>query len=188
MSFWNKQTPRQKKKKKKKCCENRKERICRIYVSQNDGLDGRGIEIRFRAETKWPGTVTIRAPLPYEYFESKPNFHCVFFKRVAFNSREQWHFWRSSSGMQFVDVSEERAVYIFYPEDGGRRKASTWRWRLDVPPKYRYTSIRLHGFASQKTLIFIITAVRTSNFVQLPSLPSWTSRQHNLLKHQHTFT
>jgi hypothetical protein len=38
-----------------------------------------------------------------------------------------------------------------------------WRWRRYVPPKRRFTLNRLHGVTSQKMMLFITTAVRTSN-------------------------
>jgi hypothetical protein len=38
-----------------------------------------------------------------------------------------------------------------------------WRWRRHIPPKRRLTSNGLHSVISQKTELFIITAVRTSN-------------------------
>jgi hypothetical protein len=38
-----------------------------------------------------------------------------------------------------------------------------WRWRRYVPPKHRLTLNGLHGVISQKMLLFITTAVRTSN-------------------------
>jgi hypothetical protein len=42
--------------------------------------------------------------------------------------------------------------YFFDPEDGG-----------DVPPKRRLKLNRLHGVISQKMILFITTAVKTSN-------------------------
>jgi hypothetical protein len=39
-----------------------------------------------------------------------------------------------------------------------------WRWRRLVPPKRRFTQ-HLHGATSQKTAFFIVTAVKTSNFI-----------------------
>jgi hypothetical protein len=38
-----------------------------------------------------------------------------------------------------------------------------WRWRRYVPPKRRLQLNRLHGVTSQKMLLFITTAVKTSN-------------------------
>jgi hypothetical protein len=38
-----------------------------------------------------------------------------------------------------------------------------WRWRQYVPPKRRLTLNGLHGVMSQKMVLFITTAVRTSN-------------------------
>jgi hypothetical protein len=38
-----------------------------------------------------------------------------------------------------------------------------WRWRRYVPPKRRLTFNGLHGVVSQKMVLFISTAVRTSN-------------------------
>jgi hypothetical protein len=49
-----------------------------------------------------------------------------------------------------------------------------WRWRRYVPPKCRLTFNELHDIISQKTVLFITTAVWTSNptllflFVQQP--------------------
>jgi hypothetical protein len=42
----------------------------------------------------------------------------------------------------------------------------SWRWRRYVPPKRRLTFNGLHGIISQKIVLFITTAVRTSN-------PTW---------------
>jgi hypothetical protein len=38
------------------------------------------------------------------------------------------------------------------------------RWRQQVPPKSRSLSISPHGVTCQKTVIFIVTASRTSHF------------------------
>jgi hypothetical protein len=38
-----------------------------------------------------------------------------------------------------------------------------WRWRRYVPPKRRLTLNGLHGVISEKIVLFITTAVRTSN-------------------------
>jgi hypothetical protein len=40
---------------------------------------------------------------------------------------------------------------------------SPWRWRRYVPPKRRLTLNVLHGVLSQKMVLFITTAVRTSD-------------------------
>jgi hypothetical protein len=40
-----------------------------------------------------------------------------------------------------------------------------WRWRRYVPPKRRFTQ-DLNGNTSQKTALFIITAVKTSNLTR----------------------
>jgi hypothetical protein len=45
----------------------------------------------------------------------------------------------------------------------GRLILRPWRWRWYVPPKRRLTFNGLHSVVSQKTVLFIITAVRTSN-------------------------
>jgi hypothetical protein len=37
------------------------------------------------------------------------------------------------------------------------------RWWQEVPPKCLYLSARLHGVTSQKTVIFVFTAVRTTD-------------------------
>jgi hypothetical protein len=42
----------------------------------------------------------------------------------------------------------------------------TWRWRRYVPPKRRVQLNGLHGVISQKMILFITTAVKTSN-------PTW---------------
>jgi hypothetical protein len=39
----------------------------------------------------------------------------------------------------------------------------SWRWRRHVPPKCRFTFDELHGVISQKIVLFITAAVRTSN-------------------------
>jgi hypothetical protein len=41
-----------------------------------------------------------------------------------------------------------------------------WRWRRNVPPKRRLTLNGLHGVTSQKMVLFITTAVRTSKKVK----------------------
>jgi hypothetical protein len=45
--------------------------------------------------------------------------------------------------------------------------SSRWRWRLYVPPKRRFT-YDLHGAISQKTVFFVVTAVKTSNLRRIP--------------------
>jgi hypothetical protein len=40
---------------------------------------------------------------------------------------------------------------------------SPWRWRQGVPPKRRWTSIELHGVASQNIVLFIDTTMSTTN-------------------------
>jgi hypothetical protein len=55
-----------------------------------------------------------------------------------------------------TDISEERcflAWLILRP----------WWWRWHAPPKRRLTFSGLHGVMTQKTELFIITAVRTSD-------------------------
>jgi hypothetical protein len=42
-----------------------------------------------------------------------------------------------------------------------------WRWRWYISPKRRLTVNRLHSVVSQKMVLFITTAVRTSNPTQL---------------------
>jgi hypothetical protein len=42
-------------------------------------------------------------------------------------------------------------------------KVASWRWRRYVPPKRRLKPNRLHGIISQKMILFITTAVKTSN-------------------------
>jgi hypothetical protein len=51
-----------------------------------------------------------------------------------------------------TDVSEMRTASIIM---------AIWWWRQDAPLKRRSTSIWLHGSISQKTLNFIVAAVRT---------------------------
>jgi hypothetical protein len=41
-----------------------------------------------------------------------------------------------------------------------------WRWRRYVPPKRLLQLNRLHGVTSQKMILFITTAVKTSNLTQ----------------------
>jgi hypothetical protein len=67
-----------------------------------------------------------------------------------------------------TDVSEERIASIFtveeYAEQETRVKAGGKQsWRRYIPPKHRPTFNGLHGFMSQKIILFISTAVRTSN-------------------------
>jgi hypothetical protein len=38
-----------------------------------------------------------------------------------------------------------------------------WRWRRYIPPKRRLNFISLHGVISEKTVIYVTTAVRTPN-------------------------
>jgi hypothetical protein len=45
-----------------------------------------------------------------------------------------------------------------------------WRWRRYVPPKRRFTQY-LYGATSQKTVFFIVTAVKTSNLIIQKTLP-----------------
>jgi hypothetical protein len=76
-----------------------------------------------------------------------------------------------------TDVSEEHIASIFRVEEISSAKTShlvaswllmnlflrPWRWRLCVPPKRRFKLDRLHGVISQKMILFITTAVKTSN-------------------------
>jgi hypothetical protein len=52
----------------------------------------------------------------------------------------------------------------------------TWRRRRYVPPKRQLTLNGLHGLISQKIVLFITTAVRTSNPTQLNFSPSDSKR------------
>jgi hypothetical protein len=57
-----------------------------------------------------------------------------------------------------------------------------WRWRWYVPPKRRLTP-HLHGATSQKTALFIVTAVKTSNLTHQYLFPVLDSklRSHYLI-------
>jgi hypothetical protein len=52
-----------------------------------------------------------------------------------------------------------------------------WRWRWYVAPKRRLQLNRLHGVISQKMILFITTAVKTSNPTILSILPNRTLAQ-----------
>jgi hypothetical protein len=59
-----------------------------------------------------------------------------------------------------------------------------WRWRQYFPPKRRWTSTGLNALTPQKTVLFIVTAVRTSNptkFITVPSLKK--AQQKDLDRH-----
>jgi hypothetical protein len=47
----------------------------------------------------------------------------------------------------------------------------SWRWRRYVPPKRRLTLNRLQCVISQKVVLFIATAVRTSNPILIVCVP-----------------
>jgi hypothetical protein len=51
-------------------------------------------------------------------------------------------------------------IIFFDPEDGG-----------DVPPKRRLQLNRLHGVSSQKMILFITAAVKTSKLTNLKIIP-----------------
>jgi hypothetical protein len=74
-----------------------------------------------------------------------------------------------------------------------------WRWRRYVPPKRRLTPNGLHGVISQKMVLFITTAERTSNLTQFNNIlryrvsksfkwrdisviPLWESAYHFLIR------
>jgi hypothetical protein len=83
----------------------------------------------------------------------------------------------SSSGvwrcvdLALTEVSEERIASIFRVEEYAShlltlaprsRILLPWRWRRYVPPKCRLTQ-DLHSATPQKTIFFIVTAVKASN-------------------------
>jgi hypothetical protein len=45
-----------------------------------------------------------------------------------------------------------------------------WRWRKKISPKLRLRPTRLHCVTSLKTVFFIATTLRTSNFTNFPSI------------------
>jgi hypothetical protein len=68
-----------------------------------------------------------------------------------------------------TDVSEEHITPIFRAEkrSWARNQYESflrpWRWGWYVPPKHQLTLNGLHGVISQKMVLFITTAVKTSN-------------------------
>jgi hypothetical protein len=69
-----------------------------------------------------------------------------------------------------TDVSEEHIASILRVEKmGSARNPCEGRWRY-VPPKRGLTLNVLHGVTSQKMVLFITTAVGTSNPKQHASL------------------
>jgi hypothetical protein len=64
-----------------------------------------------------------------------------------------------------TDVSEEHisSCHLLSRWFLARHFFQIWRWRQYVPPKLRLTFNGLHGVISQKIVLFITTAVRTSN-------------------------
>jgi hypothetical protein len=63
-----------------------------------------------------------------------------------------------------TDVSEEHIASIFRVEEiSSARNQQASRWRRYVPPKRRLTLNGLHDVVSEKLILFITTAVITSN-------------------------
>jgi hypothetical protein len=96
----------------------------------------------------------------------------LFSEVPIFRWRETWRLWRMpSSGMWrrvdivWTDVSEERIASIFRVEKSASEEP-TWagdcRLWTDVSEERRFTQ-DLHGATSQKTALFMDTAVKTSN-------------------------
>jgi hypothetical protein len=87
--------------------------------------------------------------------------------------------WRRVVRWVEPDVSEEHIASVFRVEEEFSKPASClatacslvcwtilrpWRWRRYVPPKRRMQLNVLHGVISQKMILFITTAVKTSSF------------------------
>jgi hypothetical protein len=95
---------------------------------------------------------------------------------------EQEFTWRvSSSGMWShvvccvaTDVSEEHiACHLLACWFLQKLFLLPWRWRRYVPPKRRLQLNRLHGVTSQKMILFITTAVKTSNPTRMYLFRDW---------------
>jgi hypothetical protein len=98
----------------------------------------------------------------------------------------------------WTNVSEERLASTFRVEKSASEEPVCnhlltlvptsmiflpWKWRRYVPPKRRFTQ-NLHGATSQKTTFFILTAVKTSNLMNLSEFGTdlITSRYQNSIK------
>jgi hypothetical protein len=77
-------------------------------------------------------------------------------KRTISNRGSKWTVTEPSKKPAWKQV-ESRARLIIQP----------WKWRRYIPPKRRLTLNGLHGVISQKMVLFITTAVRTSNLLRL---------------------
>jgi hypothetical protein len=61
---------------------------------------------------------------------------------------------------QFSPIESELAYYLF-----ALFTLRSWRWKQYVPPKRCCISTGLHEVTYQKTVLFIVTAVRTLNSI-----------------------
>jgi hypothetical protein len=75
-------------------------------------------------------------------------------RRTCVNRRSRWTYRLHLQGRKI----RERGTSV----SRWQRMFLSWRWRRYVPPKRRFTQ-DLHGATSQKTALFIVTAVKTSN-------------------------
>jgi hypothetical protein len=72
--------------------------------------------------------------------------------------------WRHVVRWVSTEVSEEHIASIFRVEViSSTRNQQASRWRRDFPPTRRLSLNGLHGVISQKMILFITTAVKTSN-------------------------
>jgi hypothetical protein len=86
------------------------------------------------------------------YTEQAGEFWTVRTVSVSWCSEHVFQFQQWTFGFACYRLHVDFLLGLFFdPEDG------------DVPPKHQLTYNALHGVISQKTEVFIITAVRTSN-------------------------
>jgi hypothetical protein len=80
---------------------------------------------------------------------------------------------RRFGGTHRLHLQDRRICQARNKHEAGRKQSCdwpilwSWRWRRYVPPKRRLAFNELHDILSQKTELFITTALRTSNPIYL---------------------
>jgi hypothetical protein len=96
--------------------------------------------------------------IKFQYYSWTGKLCNLFCYRLLLKFRVFWDVARCSQ----VDVERRfRGAYCLHHQ--GNHHSSPWWWRQYAPLKYRSTSTWPHGATSQKTLNFMLSAVRTWN-------------------------
>jgi hypothetical protein len=104
---------------------------------------------------------------------------CLWYQALSGLLTRLWHRARHFSPLWFLLSEEKDQTACLVPASCWFFAWCTlqpWRWRWHVPLKCWLTFNRLHGIISQKTELFIITTVRTSNptiYVLIYILMEW---------------